>query len=82
MRLTKEIVAQILLGNEGYKDKTYYESRNKKEENYYEIIGGKLMKRSVGRTSWGGSQYDETYECDIDQTRRFLRERAKVFNIE
>ena len=41
---------------------------------------GKLYCRSKGKGAFGGSQYDKTYICDIDRTRRFLKEREHVLN--
>lgn len=78
MRLTKDVVSTLLNLNEGFKDRTYYKSRNSEEENFYEIIGGKLKKRSVGKTSWADSRYDKTYDCDETQTRNFLRKHLGV----
>lgn len=80
LRLTKGLIGKILDANEGFKDTTSYSSRNFSETNRYEITGGKLMKRSTGKTSWADSRFDETSECDIDQTRRFLRDRLDQLN--
>ena len=74
-RFTEENIRKTLELNEGYTDSTYYSSRNLTEQNSYEIKDGSLIKRSQGKTSWADSRYDETTVCDIDQTRRFLRER-------
>ena len=73
MRLTADNIQKILEKNEGYKSRTYYKSRNSEEENLYTIIGGVLEKRSIGKSSFDRSGYDETIVCDLDQTRRFLR---------
>ena len=73
MRLTKDVVQKILDKNEGEVFKTYYESRNLSLEKIYTIHDGKMTVRSVGDTSWADSDFDETEECDIVQTRRILK---------
>lgn len=73
IRLTKENIQKVLDANEGFKARTHYKSKNKEEENLYTIVGGALQKRSVGKASFGGSQYDKTDVCDLEQTRRFIR---------
>lgn len=80
-RFTKDIINKVLNKNEGFTDRTYHKSRNSEEENIYSISGGKLMKRSIGKTSWSDSRYDKTSECDVYQTRRFLRERKQKLNL-
>ncbi len=81
-RFTKDIIGKVLDKNEGFTDRTYHKSRNSEEENIYSVSGGKLMKRSIGKTSWSDSKYDKTSECDIDQTRRFLRERKQKLDLD
>lgn len=73
MRLTKEVIRQLLEQNDGFKESTYFNSKNLKEHRHYLIEGGKLLIRTTGKTSWADSRYDKTFEADIDQTRRFLR---------
>lgn len=80
-RFTKDIINKVLNKNDGFTDRTYHKSRNSEEENIYFISGGKLMKRSIGKTSWSDSRYDKTSECDVDQTMRFLRERKQKLNL-
>lgn len=80
-RFTKDIINKVLNKNEGFTYRTYHKSRNSEEENIYSISGGKLMKRSIGKTSWSDSRYDKTSECDVDQTRRFLREQKQKLNL-
>lgn len=80
-RFTKDIINKVLNKNEGFTDQTYHKSRNSEEENIYSISGGKLMKRSIGKPSLSDSVYDKTSECDVDQTRRFLRERKQKLNL-
>lgn len=82
MRFTKEIVQKVLDTNEGFKDRTYYKSRNSEEENFYSIEGGQLLKRSVGKTSWSDSRYDRVTVCDLEQTRRFLKQRQNKLKFE
>lgn len=81
-RFTKDIIGKILDKNEGFTDRTYHKSQNSEEEDIYSISGGKLIKRSIGKTSWSDSRYDKISECDIDQTRRFLRERKQYLNLD
>lgn len=80
LRLTKDVIQQLLNNNEGFEDTTSYSGRNFSETNHYTIEGGKLWRESKGKTSWADSRYDNKVVCDIDQTRRFLRERLDVLN--
>ena len=73
MRYTKEIIQKILESNNGYKAETSYTSRNLRYTNNYEIKDGKLYCNSQGKTSWADSHFDDYCECDIEQTRRFLK---------
>lgn len=74
MRLTKDVMQKILDMNEGFTQTTRYAGKNLKEENHYLIKGGKLLIRSIGKTSWADSRYDNNSIADIDQTRRVLRQ--------
>lgn len=74
-RFTKDNIAKTLKLNEGYETSTTFRSKNFRETNHYRIQDGKLLCRSRGKSSWADSRFDEAYECDIDSTRRFLRER-------
>lgn len=78
MRFTKDNIRKTLELNNGYTAHTYYESRNFRETNHYKIYDGKLIKRSVGDTSWSDSDFDDTEECDLETTRRFLKKRQDV----
>ena len=80
-RFTKENIQKTLELNEGFEDSTYYKGKNFTETNYYKIQDGKLYKRSQGKTSWADSRFDEAYVCDLDQTRRFLRERKDCLDL-
>lgn len=59
--------------NEGFEKTKYFSDRNFRETNHYLIKGGKLLVRSVGKTSWADSSYDKNTIADIHQTRRFLK---------
>ena len=72
-RLTKDRIKEILQKNEGYKTSTYYEGKNFREERKYRIEGGKLFFRSIGKTSWADSRFDDEYEADEGQVRRFIK---------
>jgi len=82
MRFTKDVVKKVLEKNEGFKAKTSYKGRNSEEENFYSITGGKLLRRSVGKTSWADSRYDRTSVCDTEQTRRFLKGQILKLNLD
>lgn len=73
MRLTKVVIQQILDQNEGFTDRTSFQSKNLSYTNYYRISNGQLYTRSVGKTSWSDSRFDDEGVCDLDQTRRFIR---------
>lgn len=74
MRFTRDIIPKVLVANEGFKKRKYFKSKNSEYENFYEIKGGQLTRRSVGKTSWADSHYDDTEVCDYEATQRFLRE--------
>lgn len=80
MRLTKKAIQQLLDLNEGFTKTKHYSDRNFKETNHYLIEGGKLLKRSVGKTSWADSRYDKITVATIEQTRKFLRDNLKDLN--
>lgn len=80
MRLTKKAIQQLLDLNEGFTKTKHYSDRNFKETNHYLIEGGKLLKRSVGKTSWADSRYDKFTVATIEQTRKFLRDNLKDLN--
>ncbi len=73
MRLTKDVVNNILHENEGLKRSTSYSSRNFNQDCLYRIEDGVLKVRRTGKTSWADSRFDEDEICDMDQTRRFIR---------
>lgn len=72
MRLTKDVRKKLLELNEGLIVKTDYSSRNFSESRVYKIENGKLLIRSVGKTSWADSRFDEWWEADDEETHRFL----------
>lgn len=73
MRLTKQVLSQILNHNEGFTKTTSYSDRNFKETRHYLIQGGKLLIHSVGKTSWADSNFNDRFVADVDQTRNFIR---------
>lgn len=73
LRLTKDVIAQILKDNEGFTKETYYASRNFRESIVYRIKDGVLIARRKGKTSWADSRFDDEEVCDIEQTRRFIK---------
>lgn len=73
MRLTKVVIQQILDQNEGFTARASFDSKNLRYTNYYRISSGQLYLRSVGRTSWSDRHFDDEGVCDLDQTRRFIR---------
>lgn len=80
MRLTKQVIQQLLNQNEGFKRTTSFTSKNSSYDNYYEIVNGELHVRSVGKTSWADSRYDTGTVADDDRTRRFLRDNLHSLN--
>lgn len=80
MRLTKTVRKQLLDQNEGFRKNKSYKSRNSSYTNHYEITGGQLCVRSEGKTSWADSRYNKSYECDDEQTHRFLRDHLTELN--
>ncbi|MEV6925524.1 hypothetical protein AB0M46_13640 [Dactylosporangium sp. NPDC051485] len=80
MRLTKQVIQQLLDQNEGFKTSTHYSDRNNTNDRQYQIVGGELRIRSTGKTSWADSRYDEEFVADEDQTRRFLRNNLGALN--
>ena len=79
IRFTKENIDKILIANEGFRDRTYYKSKNKEDRTG--IIGGVLQKRSIGKTSFSDSRYDKTTVCDLEQTRRFIKNNVEKLNL-
>lgn len=73
IRLTKDVVNQLLKEHDGFEAETYYQGRNFRQSTHYLIKDGKLIARHSGKTSWADSRFENATECDIDQTRRFLR---------
>lgn len=82
IRFTKNVIQKVLELNEGFTDRTYYNGKNSEEENFYKISNGKLIRRSVGKTSWSDSRYDNTFVCDEEETRRFLRKWKKNLKLD
>ncbi len=80
MRLTKSVCQQLLDQNEGFEIETRYSGRNFRENRKYSISGGKLYIRTMGKTSWADSRFEENDVADDDQTRRFLRKFLNVLN--
>ena len=72
-RLTKKLMGELLDANDGMEKNTYYEGKNFRESRHYKVKDGKLLIRSKGKTSWADSKFDNTYEADEDQTRRFIK---------
>ena len=81
-RFTKDTIPKVLALNEGFQRRKYFDSKNLKYENVYTIKNGQLERRSEGKTSWGGSQFDETEICDYETTQRFLRDHKDYLNLD
>lgn len=73
-RLTMAVRQKILDQNEGFSTKTYFEGKNSREERIYTISRGKLHIRSIGKTSWADSRYDNERIASDEETHRFLYE--------
>ncbi|MEU0151485.1 hypothetical protein [Micromonospora fulviviridis] len=80
MRLTKQVIQQLLDQNEGFKASTHYSDRNNTNDRHYQIVSGELRIRETGKTSWADSRYDNEFIADEDQTRRFLRNNLGALN--
>lgn len=72
-RLTESTVHDILSENEGFTGTTSFSSRNSSYTNKYRIEDGTLKVHTEGKGGYGVGRYEEDYECDLDQTRRFIR---------
>ena len=79
-RLTKKIRQKLLEQNEGFEESTYYQSKNFREERRYKIEDGKLRIRSIGKTSWADSRFDDSYDADESQTHYFLKKFFDALN--
>lgn len=73
MRLTKDVIEQLLRQNEGFKHVTHYSGKNFAETRCYEIVEGTVKIISSGKTSWADSRFTTATTADLDQVRRFLR---------
>lgn len=71
MRLTKDVIQKLLDLNEGFEKTTDFANRNFRETNHYLIKGGKLLVRSVGKTSWADSSFDNINIADIANQKIF-----------
>lgn len=80
MRLTSEVRQRLLDQNEGFRTETSFSGNNFRESRVYEIRGGQLHIRSVGKTSWADSRFDDEFVADDDQTKRFLRDNLHALN--
>ena len=72
MRLTQAVCQKLLENNEGFRFSTYYSGRNCQEEHIYTISSGQLYIRTIGKTSWADSDYDETRTATHEEVHRFL----------
>ncbi len=76
IRFTKQNIEKTLKLNEGYTAYTFFCEKKFEDNRDYTISGGKLICHSYGKAPFDG-RFDETFECDIDTTRRFLRDRKE-----
>lgn len=72
IRLTKKVRQQLLDQNDGFTERTSYDSRNHSWTRVYKIESGKLNIRELGKTSWADSRYDKTWEADDNEVHSFL----------
>ena len=80
MRLTREVIQQLLDQNEGFERITHSSQKNFTEDRRYVILNGELHIRSSGKTSWADSRFSDEYVASEDQTKRFLRKYLSVLN--
>lgn len=79
-RLTKNNRKKLLEQNEGFTTRSFFKSRNSREEREYTIKDSKLLIRATGKTSWADSRYDKSWEASDEQTHRFLRKHLDKLN--
>lgn len=72
VRLTKKVRQQLLDQNDGFTERTSFDSRNHSWTRDYKIDSGKLKIRERGKTSWSDSRYDKTWEADDKEVHSFL----------
>lgn len=82
MRLTKTNREKILKQNEGFTQKTYYEGNNFEEERIYTVTNGQVVIRSVGKTSWADSHFDDTWTASEEEVHRFLYKYKDRMNLD
>jgi len=82
VRLTRDVRQRILEQNEGFTTKTYYDGRNSREQRVYTISGGVLRIRSIGKTSWADSRYDDEWIASDEETHRFLYDNKHKMNLD
>lgn len=80
--MTAKVRQQLLDLNEGFIARTFYEAKNFRESRTYRIVGGELLVRSSGKTSWADSRFDKEFIADPDTVRRFLRKHLDELNID
>jgi len=73
MRLTENLLQQLLAQNEGFEATTHFRGKNFRETRKYTISDGQLAFRSTGKTSWADGRFDKQHLADPEQTRRFVR---------
>lgn len=71
-RLTKSVIEDVLKENDGYIEHRNYDSRNSSGSIAYSVHDGKLYARDTGKGGYAVGRYDEIYECDMNQIRRFF----------
>ena len=79
---TKKVIKKVLEDNEGFSKDTFYKGKNIKVTNHYEIKNGKMTRREYGKMSGGDGRFDDTRECDIDETRRVLNKFLYDLNLD
>ena len=82
VRLTESVRRKILEQNEGFSKRTHYEGSNSKEERIYTISGSELRIRTIGKTSWSDSRYDDEWTASEEETHRFLYKHKTEMNLE
>ncbi len=81
-RLTASVRQRILEQNEGFTTRTYYDAKNFREERIYTISGGMLHVRSVGKTSWADSRFDNEWIASDEEAHRFLYKHQSEMNLD
>lgn len=81
-RLTASVRQRILEQNDGFTTRTYYEGKNFRAERIYTISDGELHIRSIGKTSWADSRFDDEWIASDKEAHKFLYNHKSQMNLD